>query len=305
MSGIQPVTESLRKLTLLTISIAMAACSTYKSSLDIVTEEGCHVMYSGLLNITPNQPSHWSGGCINNMLTGQGTLRATSINQQPITYVGGMKGGYLDGRGTLTSAQGVISGIFSFGMGTRVHVENSHGKGVGSLDFNGNDFDGKFRFNSGESYQGKMTNWIPNGQGVMTLANGTVQNGNFVSGSFSDNSSTQSIAKQTPGVSTESITPSNISSGAAASYDDAQTVDLSGGCTAAQQKGEQYANRVKADVESAGPAICQNARNTKKLGIVMVRVAESCQEIPSWQELRTEGERMIREGEQTMNGSCN
>lgn len=88
-------------------------------------------------------------------------------------------------------------------------------------------------------------------------------------------------------------------------YTDAQNLDLSGGCTAAQQKGTQYADRIKANVISAGPAICENARNNKKLGIVMVRVAESCQEIPTWQELRAEGERMIREGEQTMNGTCN
>jgi len=295
----------LAKVTLLAASIALAACSTYKSSLDIVTEEGCHVMYSGLLNITPYQPSHWSGGCTNNMLNGQGTLRATSTNQQSITYVGGMQAGYMSGRGTLTSEVGVISGIFNMGTGTRVNVENQHGKGVGTLDFNGNDFDGKFTYNSGERYEGKLTNWVPNGQGVMTFANGSQQRGNFVNGAFSDNASTASMATANAASSTDSVPQSQNAPRVADDYDDAQGLDLSGGCAAAQQKGTEYANRVKANVTSAGPAICQNARDTKKLGIVMVRVAESCQEIPTWQELRAEGERMIQEGEQTINGSCN
>jgi hypothetical protein len=82
-----------------------------------------------------------------------------------------------------------------------------------------------------------------------------------------------------------------------------QSLDLGGGCQAAQQKAAQYANKIAQ--EAAGtPSVCGSAKANRKLGEIMIRVAESCQSIPNWTEEKRSGEQMIQQSDQTISGSC-
>ncbi|WP_179404379.1 hypothetical protein [Burkholderia guangdongensis] len=80
-------------------------------------------------------------------------------------------------------------------------------------------------------------------------------------------------------------------------------LDLSGGCKVAQQKAAQYANQF-AQQAAATPSVCGSAKANRKIGELTVRVAESCQELPTWTQEKQTGEQMIEQSDQTISGSC-
>lgn len=84
------------------------------------------------------------------------------------------------------------------------------------------------------------------------------------------------------------------------------SLDLSGNCETVQQKAMQHINQINRDIEadSSNPGICSAARSHKLLGEIMVKVAEACQEIPTWKEEREMGRKMIQEAKQTINDTC-
>lgn len=79
------------------------------------------------------------------------------------------------------------------------------------------------------------------------------------------------------------------------------SLDLGGGCQAAQEKGAAYARRMGND---SSASVCQAGKNQRLLGELQVRIARLCQEIPTWTQLRDQGEGMIREADQTIRQSC-
>lgn len=105
------------------------------------------------------------------------------------------------------------------------------------------------------------------------------------------------------GANTASASGGAYSSGSRISNEVA-SLDLSGGCLAAQQKGEVYLNRANQQAESQQMGVCSSAKHMRKAGEVAVRVGEQCQGTPDGPALVAEGERMIQEAEQTMSGSC-
>ncbi len=103
-----------------------------------------------------------------------------------------------------------------------------------------------------------------------------------------------------------SSNPSSYATGGSAGSISAEvsSVDLSGGCQAAQQKGEAYVKRSGERAKTQNPGVCISAREIHKIGEITVRVADLCHEIQNWQDLRAQGEQMMRESEETMRGSC-
>jgi len=81
----------------------------------------------------------------------------------------------------------------------------------------------------------------------------------------------------------------------------ARGLDLSGGCNSAQKKGAEYAKSIE-DLSKWG--VCESGLKAKLLGIVTVRVAESCQGQPDSQQLLSQGRQLTNEGENTMRSSC-
>lgn len=85
---------------------------------------------------------------------------------------------------------------------------------------------------------------------------------------------------------------------------DAANFDFSGDCETVQRKGVQYVENIKRIAESRGPAICASAKDAKLLGEIAVKVAESCQIIPTWESLRDVGRKQIQEANRVIAGSC-
>lgn len=82
-----------------------------------------------------------------------------------------------------------------------------------------------------------------------------------------------------------------------------QQLDLSGGCQSAQSKGARYANSI-AQASIGNPSVCASAKANRKLGEVTVRIAESCKELPNWNDEKQAGIQMIEQSDQTISGSC-
>jgi len=79
---------------------------------------------------------------------------------------------------------------------------------------------------------------------------------------------------------------------------------LSGDCETVQRKGSQYLKQMTRDAEARGPSICPSAKDAKRGGEIAVKVAEACQNIPTWKSMRDIGRRQIREAQATIARSC-
>ncbi len=185
-------------------------------------------------------------------------------------------GGFADGKGILLSL--VDGQVFSTTEGT-LHKGSFNGPAV-------------IQWAKGDRYEGELQNGTLSGHGTYRYPNGTT-----ASGVFSNSQLVQVDAPAAPATGSQSA-------GGAAASGEVGSVDLSGGCQAAQQKGQAYMERLGQQANNQDLGICGSARAMHKIGEMTVRVAELCHEIPTWTQLRDEGQRIIRESQETMDGSC-
>lgn len=185
-------------------------------------------------------------------------------------------GGFADGKGILLSL--VDGQVFSTTEGT-----------VRKGSFNG---PAVIQWAKGDRYEGELQNGMLSGHGTYRYPNGTT-----ASGVFSNSQLVQADAPAAPAGGSQSA-------GGAAVSGEVGSVDLTGGCQAAQQKGQAYMERLGQQANNQDLGICGSARAMHKIGEMTVRVAELCHEIPTWTQLRDEGQRIIRESQETMDGSC-
>lgn len=185
-------------------------------------------------------------------------------------------GGFADGKGILLSL--VDGQVFST-------TEGILRKG----SFNG---PAVIQWAKGDRYEGELQNGTLSGHGTYRYPNGTT-----ASGVFSNSQLVQADAPAAPAGGSQSA-------GGAAVSGEVGSVDLTGGCQAAQQKGQAYMERLGQQANNQDLGICGSARAMHKIGEMTVRVAELCHEIPTWTQLRDEGQRIIRESQETMDGSC-
>ena len=185
-------------------------------------------------------------------------------------------GGFADGKGILLSL--VDGQVFSTTEGT-----------LRKGSFNG---PAVIQWAKGDRYEGELQNGTLSGHGTYRYPNGTT-----ASGVVSNSQLVQADAPATPAGGSQSA-------GSASASGEVASVDLSGGCQAAQQKGQAYMERLGQQANNQDLGICGSARAMHKIGEMTVRVAELCHEIPTWTQLRDEGQRIIRESQETMDGSC-
>lgn len=185
-------------------------------------------------------------------------------------------GGFADGKGILLSL--VDGQVFSTTEGT-LHKGSFNGPAV-------------IQWAKGDRYEGELQNGTLSGHGTYRYPNGTT-----ASGVFSNSQLVQADAPAAPAGGSQSA-------GGAAVSGEVGSVDLTGGCQAAQQKGQAYMERLGQQANNQDLGICGSARAMHKIGEMTVRVAELCHEIPTWTQLRDEGQRIIRESQETMDGSC-
>ncbi|MBG6287917.1 MULTISPECIES: hypothetical protein [Pseudomonas] len=185
-------------------------------------------------------------------------------------------GGFADGKGILLSL--VDGQVFSTTEGT-----------LRKGSFNG---PAVIQWAKGDRYEGELQNGTLSGHGTYRYPNGTT-----ASGVFSNSQLVQADAPAAPAGGSQSA-------GGAAVSGEVGSVDLTGGCQAAQQKGQAYMERLGQQANNQDLGICGSARAMHKIGEMTVRVAELCHEIPTWTQLRDEGQRIIRESQETMDGSC-
>lgn len=184
--------------------------------------------------------------------------------------------GFADGKGILLSL--VDGQVFSTTEGT-LHKGSFNGPAV-------------IQWAKGDRYEGELQNGTLSGHGTYRYPNGTT-----ASGVFSNSQLVQADAPAAPAGGSQSA-------GGAAVSGEVGSVDLTGGCQAAQQKGQAYMERLGQQANNQDLGICGSARAMHKIGEMTVRVAELCHEIPTWTQLRDEGQRIIRESQETMDGSC-
>jgi len=191
-------------------------------------------------------------------------------------WSGQCTGGFADGKGILLSL--VDGQVFST-------TEGIMRKG----SFNG---PAVIQWAKGDRYEGELQNGALSGHGKYRYPDGTT-----ASGVFNNSQLVQADAPAASAVAGQGADGAAVSAEVAA-------VDLSGGCQAAQQKGQAYMERLGQEANSQDLGICGSAKAMYKVGEMTVRVAELCHEIPTWTQLRDEGQRIIRESQQTMDGSC-
>ncbi|QRY78301.1 hypothetical protein JVX91_22330 [Pseudomonas sp. PDNC002] len=188
-------------------------------------------------------------------------------------------GGFADGKGVLLSL--VDGQVFSTTEGT-MHKGSFSGPAV-------------IQWAKGDRYEGELKNGTLTGQGKYRYPDGSTASGVF--------SNSALVQPDSPAEATGNNAAGQRRGESALSADIA-AVDLSGGCDAAQRKGQAYMERVGQEAKSLDLGICESARQMHKIGEITVRVAEQCQSTPNWEQLRAEGERIIRESQETMDGSC-
>jgi hypothetical protein len=112
----------------------------------------------------PGDSISWSGGCVNGLAQGQGTLQWFESGKPTSHYEGSYHAGKMDGHGVFTMANGDrYEGAFK------------------DDEFNGY---GIYTWASGERYDGMWADNKPNGQGIKTESNGEVFNGTWINGCF-------------------------------------------------------------------------------------------------------------------------
>ncbi|MFR0691949.1 hypothetical protein ACLUTX_21315 [Enterobacterales bacterium AE_CKDN230030158-1A_HGKHYDSX7] len=188
-------------------------------------------------------------------------------------------GGFAEGKGILLSL--VDGQVFSTTEGT-LHKGSFNGTAV-------------IQWAKGDRYEGELQNGALSGHGTYRYPDGTTASGVF--------SNSTLVQPDLPAAAGGNSGGGQNASASAVSSDIA-SVDLSGGCDAAQQKGQVYMERVSEQARSRDFGICESARQMHKIGELTVRVAEQCQNTPNWEQLRAEGQRLIRESQETMDGSC-
>lgn len=190
-------------------------------------------------------------------------------------------GGFADGQGILLSL--VDGQVFSTTEGTMQ-------KG----SFNG---PAVIQWAKGDRYEGELKNGTLSGHGKYRYPDGSMASGVF--------NNSQLVQPDAPAMATSGTdTGGGQSTPGSAISAEVGAIDLSGGCQAAQQKGQAYMERIGQEANHQDLGICGSARQMHKVGEMTVRVAELCHEIPTWTQLRDEGQRIMRESQETMNGSC-
>ncbi|WP_440465533.1 hypothetical protein ACKI1H_15825 [Pseudomonas sp. YH-1] len=197
------------------------------------------------------------------------------------TYIwsGQCVGGLADGKGILLSL--VDGQVFSTTEGT-MHKGSFNGPAV-------------IQWAKGDRYEGELQNGTLSGRGKYRYPDGSTASGVF---------SNSALVQPDAPVAAAGNSGSVQSDRASAVSSDIASVDLSGGCDTAQQKGQVYMERVSEEAKSRDFGICESARQMHKIGELTVRVAEQCQNTPNWEQLRAEGQRLMRESQETMDGSC-
>lgn len=112
----------------------------------------------------PGWQMTWSGGCVNGLAEGSGTLQWTAGGKMLSRYVGGYRAGKMNGQG-----------VYSWVSGNRYEGEFAND------NFNGH---GVMIFANGDRFEGLWKDDKANGQGTKTTADGKVYSGTWTNGCF-------------------------------------------------------------------------------------------------------------------------
>ena len=274
------------------------------------TDSGCQVMNWNASRVSPSYT--WTGSCVDGYAAGNGVLLSFvagslfSTTEGSMTrgvfngpskiqwadgtrYEGQLTDGTLTGRGVHRAPDGtVLRGVFQ----NSTLVEEEAPPAAAVADTAPSEPSGNSGLNTTLSMLGALATGA--GQGYASSdalrASQLSSLGNALSQAAGSGASSASA-------STAAYTSGSISSEVA-------NMHFSGGCLAAQQKGEVYLNRANQRAESQEMGVCSSARHMRMAGEIAVRVAEQCQNTADGPALQAEGERMIQEAEQTMSGSC-
>lgn len=274
-----------------------------------LTDKGCRVLNWNAQRVNPSYM--WSGQCLEGFAAGSGTLvsfvdgRMFSTTEGTMSqgsfngfatirwadgtrYDGQVTNGSITGKGAIKRPDGTVtSGVFensalvSTALAEKPTSQTSDSSATTALNMLG-------ALSSGVG-QGYASSDPARSAQLLALGNALNQTGvASANGSGATSSAT--------GIS------SALESGKSNVSAEVASIDISGGCEAAKQKGEAYIKRIEQSLSSQSPSICMSAQQMRKLGEITVRVAEQCKNTPNWQALRGEGEGLIRESEETMRG---
>lgn len=152
----------------------------------------------------------YNGNCVNGLADGNGAVSGTSIDNQPYSYKGQFKKGYIEGKGFSVYLGDIYTGNFKKGKldgscqmifadgstyGGYCSMNRPHGHGdlrlkTGSIEMYLGDFvhgkksgKGKTVFRDGSYYEGDYTNDLPEGYGKYTFSHsGIIYTGQFHKG---------------------------------------------------------------------------------------------------------------------------
>ncbi|WP_273821000.1 MULTISPECIES: hypothetical protein [Pseudomonas] len=308
----------LRLLALLALCVTAGPCLATEFAK---TDKGCQVQN---WNAQRANPSYiWSGQCNKGFASGKGVL-ISLVNGQvfsttegtmvqgsfngPATiqwaegyhYEGQLLNGTLTGRGRMRAPDGSVrSGVFKNSALISSDTPPPPAAPPARASSSANDSDSDSGFGTALHMLGALSSGV--GQGMAGSNPARAAQYNLIGNALSQAGG----ASETGGVASydnTSYTPGSTTGGGKISAEVA-AVDLSGDCEAAERKGKAYLDRLSQPLQG-NPGICFSARQMHKMGEITVRVAEQCQGTPNWQQLRAEGERLQRESEETMRGSC-
>ncbi len=173
------------------------------------TKSRCKVWSS---NATQGLAMNWTGGCVDGMAEGSGTLQWVDRGKPSWRYEGDFEKGKMNGRGTFQWPDGqryvgqfkddqiAGKGVVSAPNGSRYEGDwdkgTFNGRGV-LVPGDGTRYEGEFkdgRYNGegvqtnadGSSFAGLWTNGLPNGEGTLTTAKGEKYKGAWSNGCFTD-----------------------------------------------------------------------------------------------------------------------
>jgi hypothetical protein len=143
-------------------------------------------------NIEGGQMVSWSGTCVDGLASGPGTAIWTIKGKEEDRYEGEMRGGKMNGAGTLSFPNGMrYEGTFK--------DNDFHGSGKltysngdvyeGQFDDDDRSGQGTFTMKDGRRYVGQWKKDMPNGSGTLTRADGTSVSGTWKMGCLKDGAS--------------------------------------------------------------------------------------------------------------------
>ncbi|MBI1395069.1 MAG: hypothetical protein GC151_03735 [Betaproteobacteria bacterium] len=142
--------------------LILAACAAFARDDNFITDQnGCRI-YNPVPR--PEETVTWSGGCKDGFAEGKGVLQFFLSGIADESYEGEMKGGYADGHGTQMMVDG-----------GRYEGEWSHSKQNGQ---------GTYYAADGSIYEGAWKNGKPDGFGTLRTPEGRVLRGQWVDGQF-------------------------------------------------------------------------------------------------------------------------